>query len=1426
MNRRLEPYRDAPRERPVHSARHRPESQYGQRPAIERPFEYDEDDLQRRHRRSLPNESHLRDGALERPLAHRESEPGRLDVDYARSFSGGRMGDVGRYGAPAGRNDVEFGRSNDRAVPAMFREGAEREFTSPAAASAHQREHDSGYSRGYPSSSYRDPRDVDHGREPYRYREPAGGTLLRDTRDVRIFPPRRPSLELKPRDFPVGHPERESRYRDYPQPFPDARTRPAASDVINSFREYPPPWDRTEILEDTRGWSRNEVQDLERHERWDDYRGDKFGGHRSMADLPEHGRDIRPDVEREREAAFRGYIRERSQSHRFQSHPASIREAHNDPPSSELDKHLPLTPNTNYRSGTDFRSVRPSPYHPRTETTVSPGSAHDIWQATERTPFASKGLSDRSQEGSLRGEIGVRSGFIGPPPKIYDPSSEKADDKTDPGLTSPHSANPAWQKPTSENRFSYFSREVPGAFPDRLQPRRADKGAEQSEAEEASLPSDRHAVEETVSSVITPDTPSAPRKASLNESSQSLERLARLEDEIAEYKELLALVKEEAGTKRDDNVAGPNIKTENDDETAWESDAHQRSSSPAANEDGMEVDFSVEENDGESVSDGEVGEGDTDKELQLWERITRKNRRRARHVRKYMSKRTDAKVFYLPIKSLYTEPCDYNFYLPNTEIHATMRGLLSQKIFRRFSQNGEKRGSLRQEYKERLEEWRRTSEQIDQDEARKKKKLGKTGGTMLGNTSTTVTFAATGSGSNAGGLYTRGSRRTATFTSDTVRTEAEFQYALALLGNVDDDPTDHDPARSAVEPPMVVDPLQRKLLCFRNYNDLVYDPVRDLERYNARLTMTWTDTEQRIFKEKILQYGKNFHSISAHLPHKTSRQCVDYYYREKNHLNLKHAIKRAMSRAKRRAAAARKAGKEIGTEGPSYLLHPTGSASAKDSPTSAGGRRGGGRPKEAPPGRVIKMADETTGDNGRRGSRSRIRLDGQEIPGDQSDTEDASKRRKGPPSTKVMHSGEVTELGSGRAFEKSRKEVVFEITPDAGKYDTPDVTRTPATTHHKTKGRTVSAADLESPDVIEADDNTTDRGVEDIGEASPYGSLDSPVPSPRTALKGLAQNEDVAFSDMKQRKRHARRRETEDTAKSSSGDLLDADVVDVGRSSPQPKRTISYWNSEETVAFKDAYKEYGTNWELVARHVGSKSAKQAQNYYKKNQLELDRLLEETRARSMDAFKVDALGSRSYFTARHRLLHESVQRGSPAILDMSPPSFQRVADMLSLDDSSEDAQEPVIRRTKTGGLLDAVPKTTNIHLKTSGSMDNIDDVATQLDIKAEVMLQSMSLSDHVPLAPVYYHPSLTRENRPHPQQAAAAAAAQRVAKAVQHSVHPYVENFVRMQRQQVPPTSPSSSTHTVPVPQATTSGSQLGNIGNIAITRFLRPFASE
>ncbi|XP_010937837.1 uncharacterized protein [Elaeis guineensis] len=80
-------------------------------------------------------------------------------------------------------------------------------------------------------------------------------------------------------------------------------------------------------------------------------------------------------------------------------------------------------------------------------------------------------------------------------------------------------------------------------------------------------------------------------------------------------------------------------------------------------------------------------------------------------------------------------------------------------------------------------------------------------------------------------------------------------------------------------PALILDENGRKQTKFITHNGLIEDPI-SFEKERAMIN-PWTQGEKEVFMEMLATFGKDFTKISSFLNHKTTADCIEFYY--KNH---------------------------------------------------------------------------------------------------------------------------------------------------------------------------------------------------------------------------------------------------------------------------------------------------------------------------------------------------------------------------------------------------------------------------------------------------------------------------------------------------------------------------------------------------------------
>ncbi|KAG8067028.1 hypothetical protein GUJ93_ZPchr0005g15676 [Zizania palustris] len=78
-------------------------------------------------------------------------------------------------------------------------------------------------------------------------------------------------------------------------------------------------------------------------------------------------------------------------------------------------------------------------------------------------------------------------------------------------------------------------------------------------------------------------------------------------------------------------------------------------------------------------------------------------------------------------------------------------------------------------------------------------------------------------------------------------------------------------------PALIVDEKEKVDAMFVSKNGLVEDPV-SVEKERVFIN-PWTQEEKEVFMEKLATFGKDFSKISSFLKHKTTADCIEFYYK-------------------------------------------------------------------------------------------------------------------------------------------------------------------------------------------------------------------------------------------------------------------------------------------------------------------------------------------------------------------------------------------------------------------------------------------------------------------------------------------------------------------------------------------------------------------
>ncbi|KAL5477634.1 hypothetical protein EMCRGX_G024455 [Ephydatia muelleri] len=129
-----------------------------------------------------------------------------------------------------------------------------------------------------------------------------------------------------------------------------------------------------------------------------------------------------------------------------------------------------------------------------------------------------------------------------------------------------------------------------------------------------------------------------------------------------------------------------------------------------------------------------------------------------------------------------------------------------------------------------------------------------------------------------------------------VRSDAELKELMYELMEQEEAPARYRRTQ-AVIPPMVIDQREQAMR-FTSNSGLIKDPMA-LYKESTRIASIWTEEEKRIFRDKFLQYPKNFAVIAECLPNKTTADCIKYYYLCKKNEHFKQLVSKANMRKRK-----------------------------------------------------------------------------------------------------------------------------------------------------------------------------------------------------------------------------------------------------------------------------------------------------------------------------------------------------------------------------------------------------------------------------------------------------------------------------------------------------------------------------------------------
>jgi nuclear receptor co-repressor 1 len=128
-------------------------------------------------------------------------------------------------------------------------------------------------------------------------------------------------------------------------------------------------------------------------------------------------------------------------------------------------------------------------------------------------------------------------------------------------------------------------------------------------------------------------------------------------------------------------------------------------------------------------------------------------------------------------------------------------------------------------------------------------------------------------------------------------------------------------------PALIIDEKEKRSTKFVSKNGLIEDPVL-VEKERAVIN-PWTHEEKEVFMQMLASFGKDFSKISSFLQHKTTADCVEFYYKHHKSDSFRE-VKKLLDRRQQQPTSnylGTKSGKKWNPEGNAASLDMLGVAS-------------------------------------------------------------------------------------------------------------------------------------------------------------------------------------------------------------------------------------------------------------------------------------------------------------------------------------------------------------------------------------------------------------------------------------------------------------------------------------------------------------------
>ncbi|KAK6361754.1 hypothetical protein TWF730_005469 [Orbilia blumenaviensis] len=546
------------------------------------------------------------------------------------------------------------------------------------------------------------------------------------------------------------------------------------------------------------------------------------------------------------------------------------------------------------------------------------------------------------------------------------------------------------------------------------------------------------------------------------------------------------------------------------------------------------------------------------------------------------------------------EPVEYEFWNANISQHSKVENILARHILERKMNVEQKMMKLRQEYRDHLPGWKQDCEKLDSEEKRNKKSDSEPA-----DAAPAEAVPATAN-LEVSGTASLGRRSGRGVSSDFVSSEYEIERIMKLSEKEEAEKAEaeakekYDDSREAVVPDMILDPEEKARLLYVDTNNIITDKssVKGIFLFE-RAPDNWTEEEQKVFKERFAQFPKQWGKIALGIEGRDYKACILHYYQTKQDTPYKDLVRPAKTTRRRkpgrtiaitnaRTTRARASAATL-TEARRGTPLEDEDVDSEDVPTGTVGRP---RRAAAP---VFGDNDDnaTPGPTGKRQAGGKPSINVEDVSTPTPADKPTGKRRGGPKAEK-----EKKDKGASRgrtpnaipASEKTEKTIknkgdLLQTPPELGVLANLTATES-SVLSGLPPGRVFQEIIQPTPLLKQEPGTKLEDDLTRLQQsfAAPYTNPHQmPMSTP-----GIPQPEIISSRPLA-----PGRRPGAPGGRGRKAAQVDEDGVVIA------PVTSSYWSVPETQDFPQLLASFGTNFEAIAEHLGTKTTTMVRNNYQR-----------------------------------------------------------------------------------------------------------------------------------------------------------------------------------------------------------------------------------